>query len=53
MDPKLVPAQHDIEEAYAQNGIFKEAVGAQQKTLTFSGSPDLAASTSEDFNSSD
>ena len=46
MDPKFVPAQHAIEAAYAQNGMFKEAVGERQKVLTLSGSPDLAASRS-------
>ena len=52
MDPKFVPAQHAIEAAYAQNGMFKEAVGERQKVLTLSGSPDLAASIGEDFNAS-
>ena len=52
MDPKFVPAQHAIEAAYAQNGMFKEAVGERQKVLTLSGNPDLAASIGEDFNAS-
>ncbi len=52
MDPKFVPAQHAIEAAYAQNGMFKEAVGERQKVLTLFGSPDLAASIGEDFNAS-
>ncbi len=52
MDPKFVPAQHAIEAAYAQNGMFKEAIGERQKVLTLSGNPDLAAAIGEDFNSS-
>ena len=52
MDPKFVPAQHAIEAAYAQNGMFKEAIGERQKVLTLSGNPDLAASIGEDFNAS-
>jgi len=52
MDPKFVPAQHAIEIAYAQNGMFKEAMGERQKVLTLSGNPDLAASIGEDFNAS-
>ena len=52
MDPKFVPAQHAIEAAYAQNGMFKEAIGERQKVLTLSGNPDLAASIGEDFNTS-
>ena len=52
MDPKFVPAQHAIEGAYAQNGMFKEAIGQRQKVLTLSGNPDLAAAIGEDFNAS-
>jgi serine/threonine protein kinase/TolB-like protein/tetratricopeptide (TPR) repeat protein len=52
MDPKFVPAQHAIEAAYAQNGMFKEAIGERQKVLTLSGNPDLAAAIAEDFNAS-
>jgi eukaryotic-like serine/threonine-protein kinase len=52
MDPKFVPAQHAIEAAYAQNGMFKEAIGERQKVLTLSGNPDLAAAIGEDFNTS-
>src|SRR2546430_5934216 len=44
MDPNFVPAQHAIESAYAQNGMFKEAVAERQKVLTLSGNPDLARS---------
>jgi serine/threonine protein kinase/tetratricopeptide (TPR) repeat protein len=50
MDSKFVPAQHAIESAYAQNGMFKEAIGERQKVLTLSGNPDLAAAIGEDFN---
>jgi serine/threonine protein kinase/Tfp pilus assembly protein PilF len=52
MDPKFVPAQHAIEAAYAQNGMFKEAIGERQRVLTLSGNPDLAAAIGEDFNTS-
>jgi serine/threonine protein kinase/TolB-like protein/Tfp pilus assembly protein PilF len=52
MDPKFVPAQHAIEAAYAQNGMFKEAIGERQKVLTLSGNPDLAAAIGEDFHTS-
>ncbi len=52
MDPKFVPAQHAIEEAYAQNGMYKEAVAEQQKVLTLSGNPDLAAAIGEDYRNS-
>jgi eukaryotic-like serine/threonine-protein kinase len=52
MDPKFVPAQHAIEAAYAQNSMFKEAIGERQKVLTLSGNPDLAAAIGEDFNTS-
>jgi len=52
IDPKFVPAQHAIEAAYAQNGMFKEAIGERQKVLTLSGNPDLAAAIGEDFNAS-
>ena len=52
IDPKFVPAQHAIEAAYAQNGMFKEAIGERQRVLTLSGNPDLAAAIGEDFNSS-
>ena len=39
MDPKFVPAQHAIEAAYAQNGMYKEAVGERQNVLTVSAIP--------------
>jgi len=52
IDPKFVPAQHAIEAAYAQNGMFKEAIGERQKVLTLSGNPDLAAAIGEDFRTS-
>jgi len=52
MDPSFVPAQHAIEAAYAQNGMYQEAVGERQKVLTLSGNPDLAASVGEDFRKS-
>jgi serine/threonine protein kinase/tetratricopeptide (TPR) repeat protein len=52
LDPKFVPAQHAIEAAYAQNHMFKEAIGERQIVLTLSGNPDLAAAIGEDFKAS-
>jgi serine/threonine protein kinase/tetratricopeptide (TPR) repeat protein len=52
LDPKFVPAQHAIEAAYAQSGMFKEAVAERQKVLTLSGNPDLAAAIGEDYGKS-
>ena len=52
MDPKFVPAQHALEAAYAQNGMYKEAVSERQQVLTLSGNPDLAAAIGEDYSSS-
>jgi eukaryotic-like serine/threonine-protein kinase len=49
MDPNFVPAQHAMELAYAQNGMYREAVVERQKVLTLSGSPDLAAAIGEDY----
>jgi tetratricopeptide (TPR) repeat protein len=52
MDPKFVPAQHALEAAYAQNGMYREAIAQRQKVLTLSGNPDLAAAIGEDFQQS-
>src|SRR5438094_786372 len=52
MDPNFLPTQHAIESAYAQNGMFKEAVAERQKVLTLSGNPDLAAAIGEDYRQS-
>jgi eukaryotic-like serine/threonine-protein kinase len=52
MDPKFVPAQHALEAAYAQSGMYKEAVAERQQVLTLSGNPDLAAAVGEEFRSS-
>jgi TolB-like protein len=52
MDRNFVPAQHGIELAYAQNGMFREAVAERQKVLTLSGSPDLAAAIGDDYRKS-
>jgi tetratricopeptide (TPR) repeat protein len=52
MDHNFVPAQHGIELAYAQNGMFREAVAERQKVLTLSGSPDLAAAIGDDYRKS-
>jgi len=49
MDPNFVPAQHAIELAYAQTGMFREAVAERQKVLTLSGNPDLAAAIGEEL----
>jgi serine/threonine protein kinase/tetratricopeptide (TPR) repeat protein len=52
MDPKFVPAQHALEGAYAQNGMYRDAIAQRQKLLTLSGNPDLAAAIGEDFQKS-
>jgi serine/threonine protein kinase/TolB-like protein/Tfp pilus assembly protein PilF len=52
MDPKFVPAQHALEAAYAQSGMYKEAVAERQRVLTLSGNPDLAAAIGEDYSTS-
>jgi TolB-like protein/Tfp pilus assembly protein PilF len=52
MDQNFVPAQHAIEAAYAQNGMYKDAVAERQKVLTLSGNPDLAAAIGEDYTQS-
>jgi serine/threonine protein kinase/tetratricopeptide (TPR) repeat protein len=52
MDPKFVPAQHALEVAYAQNGMYRDAIAQRQKVLTLSGNPDLAAAIGEDFQKS-
>ena len=52
LDPNFVPAQHALEAAYAQNGMYREAVGERQKVLTLSGNPDLAAAIGEDYRKS-
>jgi eukaryotic-like serine/threonine-protein kinase len=49
MDQNFVPAQHAIEAAYAQNGMYKDAVAERQKVLTLSGNPDLAATIGADY----
>ena len=38
--------------AYAQNGMYREAVAERQKVLTLSGNPDLAAAIGDDFRKS-
>ena len=49
MDQNFVPAQHAIEAAYEQNGMYKDAVAQRQKVLTLSGNPDLAAAIGADY----
>ena len=52
IDPKFVPAQHAIEAAFAQNGMYKEAVAEHQNVLTLSGNPDLVAAIGEAYRNS-
>ena len=52
MDPTFVPAQRAIEEAYAQSGMYKEAVGELQQVLTLSGNGDFAAAIGDDYRKS-
>ncbi len=52
LDPNFAPAQRALEVAYAQNGMYKEAVAERQRVLTLSGSPDLAATIAEDYKKS-
>ena len=52
LDPNFVPAQHAMEVAYAQSGMFREAIAEQQQVLTLSGNPDLAAAIGEDYRKS-
>ena len=52
MDPGFIPAQHGILDAYAQSGMFREALAEQQKILALSGNPDLAAAIGNDYRKS-
>jgi eukaryotic-like serine/threonine-protein kinase len=52
MDPNFVPAQQATEAAYAQAGMYKEAIAQRQRVLTLSGNPDLAAAIGEDYRKS-
>jgi eukaryotic-like serine/threonine-protein kinase len=52
MDPKFARARRILEEVYAQMGKQREAVSEREKVLSFSGSPELAASIEEDFTKS-
>ena len=52
MDPTFVPAQRALEAAYAQSGMYREAIGERQNVLTLSGNPDLAAAIGEDYRKS-
>jgi TolB-like protein/Tfp pilus assembly protein PilF/predicted Ser/Thr protein kinase len=52
MDANFVPAQHAMEEVYAQAGMYKEAIAQRQRVLTLSGNPDLAATIGEDYRKS-
>jgi tetratricopeptide (TPR) repeat protein len=52
MDSKFAPARRILEEVYAQSGMYKEAVAEREKALELSGSPELAASVAQDFQTS-
>jgi tetratricopeptide (TPR) repeat protein len=52
LDPNFVPAQHALEAAYAQSGMYREAIEERQRILTLSGNPDLAAAIAEDYRKS-
>jgi TolB-like protein/Tfp pilus assembly protein PilF len=49
LDPNFAPAQHALEAAYAQSGMYREAIEERQRILTLSGNPDLAAAIGEDY----
>ena len=49
IDPRFSPARRKLEEVYARMGKQKEAVAEQEKALSLSGSPELAASLEQDF----
>jgi eukaryotic-like serine/threonine-protein kinase len=52
LDPNFAPAQHALEAAYAQSGMYREAIEERQRILTLSGNPDLAAAIGEDYRKS-
>ncbi|HEY1272317.1 MAG TPA: protein kinase [Terriglobales bacterium] len=49
MDPRFAPAQAALLEAYAQSGMYREAVEEKQNAVTRSGSPDLALEIGETY----
>ncbi|MBV9483402.1 MAG: protein kinase [Acidobacteria bacterium] len=52
LDPSFAPAQHALEAAYAQAGMYREAIEERQSILTLSGNADLAAAIGEDYRKS-
>ena len=52
LDPNFVLAQRALEAAYAQSGMYKEAIAERQRLLTLSGNPDLAVAIGEDYRKS-
>lgn len=50
IDAKFAPARPLLVEVYAQMGKQKEAVAEREKILSLMGSPELAASIEEDYN---
>ncbi len=49
LDPNFVVAQRGLEAAYAQSGMYREAIAERQRLLTLSGNPDLAVAIGEDY----
>ena len=52
LDPNFVPAQHGILDAYAQSGMYREALMELKKMLVLAGNPDLSAAIGEDYRKS-
>jgi TolB-like protein/Tfp pilus assembly protein PilF/predicted Ser/Thr protein kinase len=52
LDPNFVLAQRALEAAYAQSGMYGEAIAERQRLLTLSGNPDLAVAIGEDYRKS-
>jgi eukaryotic-like serine/threonine-protein kinase len=52
LDPNFVLAQRALESAYAQSGMYSEAIAERQRLLTLSGNPDLAVAIGEDYRKS-
>ena len=52
LDPNFILAQRGLEAAYAQSGMYKEAIAERQRLLTLSGNPDLAVAIGEDYRKS-
>jgi tetratricopeptide (TPR) repeat protein len=52
LDPNFVVAQRALEAAYAQSGMYREAIVERQRLLTLSGNPDLAVAIGEEYRKS-